>query len=106
MQFYNEALNQIHLLSSQNLSSLDEDCIRMLNGLLQKPSATAATLTTKTSQNTSSFSTNARNESESSECEQQPSISVADNDDVDDKTEACNAKSKEPKRFPFKQVYD
>ena len=65
----------------------------MLNGLLQKSTIT----------NTSSL--NSRNESESSETEQ--NLVATDNTtEIDDKIETCNAKSKEPKKFPFKQIYD
>jgi hypothetical protein len=90
VQFYNEAFNQIHLLNSSSLSTLEGDCIRILNSLLQKPSLTRNV-------------TNSREESESSEAEH--SLNQADNE-IDDKTETCNAKSKEPKKFPFKQTYD
>ena len=90
MQFFNEALNQIHLLNANNLTSTEEDCIRTLNGLLQKPTQANADL---------------RDVSESSD---KSEISTSNKNDAefDDKNESCNAKSKEPKKFPFMQVYD
>ena len=78
-------------MNSNDLSSIEEDCIRTLNSLLQKQKPTAAS------------NTNLREESESSEFE--PGL-IQPDDEFDDKNETCNAKSKEPKKFPFKQTYD
>ncbi len=36
MQYYNEALTNLNLLNSNKQNSLDEDCIILLNSLLQK----------------------------------------------------------------------
>jgi hypothetical protein len=36
VQYYNEALTNLNLLNSNKQNSLDEDCIILLNSLLQK----------------------------------------------------------------------
>lgn len=76
VQFYNEALTQLHLLNSGEKSSIDEDCICLLNNLLKKPVLLIEKVKT---------------ESESS------------NNDIENDLEL---KSDFRKKFPFKQTYD
>ena len=78
-------------MNTNNLKSIEEDCIRTLNSLLQKSTQT----------NTE----NLRDVSESSE-QSESNLNQIIDAEFDDKNESCNAKRKEPKKFPFKQVYD
>ncbi|CAF0791844.1 unnamed protein product [Brachionus calyciflorus] len=81
VQFYNEALTNLNFLNSKKNSSLDEDCINLLNSVLQKPKQDRSTLAT--------------DESESSETE---------NLNTDNENE--NEIKEYRKKFPFKNVYD
>lgn len=80
-------MTQLNFLNSNKQTSIDEDCINLLNNLLQKPAKA----------NKSAY-----DESDTSEAE---TLNTDNENDLD--TDEKHGKENEyRKKFPFKSVYD
>ena len=99
MQFYNEALTQLNLLNSKKATSVDEDCLNFLFGLLQKSFTTCRYKSDSSETNTHDLESDV--DSVANELDYLKLLSRQKGE-----SEINENASEFSKKFPFNKVYD